>query len=244
MPNRGILALKKLLIIFVSFLLVVVALGGCGQKPVEEELPAPAPPAEVSPAPTPPPSPPTPAPTQLTMLSITEGKVFVMRSGTDTWVEARVGMTLEVGDSIKAGPNSSAQITFFEGSTIELDADTVIEVAALDLATDTGSTTILIRQEMGKTVSRVEKLADPASRYEVETPAGVAAVRGSTVVVYVGEDGTTFICNIRGYILAIAQGVELPIPVGVCAVITPGQIPKLKGALGGGAAEPRGGYGG
>ena len=245
MLSGGVLLFKKLLIISVSVFLVVVALGGCGQKPAEEELPAPAPPAEVSPAPSPAPSPPppTPTPTQLTVLSITEGKVFVMRAGTDAWVEAQVGMTLEVGDKIKAGSSSSAEITFFEGSTIELDSDTVIEVAELDLAADTGSTTILIKQEIGKTVSRVEKLADPASRYEIETPAGVAAVRGSRVITYVGPDGTTYICNIRGYILAIALGVELLIPEGVCAIIIPGQIPKFKTATGGGAAEPRGGYG-
>jgi len=37
----------------------------------------------------------------LTILSITEGDVFVMKAGTDDWIEATVEMSLEVGDTIK-----------------------------------------------------------------------------------------------------------------------------------------------
>ncbi len=218
------------------------------KQPAAEDLPAPIPAPQPAPIPSPQPSPPPSIhiPTQLTVLSMTDGNVFVMKSGTDTWMEAQVGMTLEIGDTIKADDNSSAEITFFEGSTIGLEAGTEIAVAALDLAKDTGTTTILLKQEIGKTISRVTKLADSASRYEVETPAVVAAVRGSNMVVYVGEDGTTFICNIRGLIWAIAQGVELQIPEGVCGFTIPGHAPQLQSPPdgGGGGSVPRTGYGG
>ena len=63
-----------------------------------------------------------------------------MKAGTDTLVEAEVGMTVEEGDIIKAGDDSRAEITFFEGSTIELEAGTHINVVDLDIAKDTGST--------------------------------------------------------------------------------------------------------
>jgi len=163
----------------------------------------------------------------LTILSITEGNVSVMKAGTGNWIEAQVGMSLEVGDSIKTGNSSSAEITFFDGSTIELQAGTEIEIASLDISTDTGSTTITLEQTIGNTISRVTKILDPASRYEVETPTGVVAVRGSATQVYVIEDGTTWAINLEGDIWAVAQGVEIQIPEGRQCIVRPGQPPEL-----------------
>jgi uncharacterized repeat protein (TIGR01451 family) len=162
----------------------------------------------------------------LTILSMTEGSVLVMKAGADTWVEALVGMSLELGDAVKSGDGSSAEITFFDGSTIELDAGTQVEVASLNI-TGTGSTTIGLKQVIGTTLSRVTQLVDTSSSYEVETPAGVAAVRGSVMLVYVIEDGTTWITNQEGHMWGIAQGVELQIPVRRTCIIIPGQPPKL-----------------
>lgn len=167
------------------------------------------------------------APSTLTTLSITGGSVSVMKAGTSSWIEAQVGMSLGPGDSVKTGDNSSAKITFFDGSTIELQAGTVIGIASLNISRDTGSTTITLEQTIGNTISRVTKLVDPASRYEVETPTGVVAVRGSAMQVYVTEDGTTWITNLEGDIRAVAQSVELQIPEGRQCIIGPGQPPEL-----------------
>jgi uncharacterized repeat protein (TIGR01451 family) len=148
------------------------------------------------------------------MLSITEGDVFIMKSGTDSWLEAQVGMSLESGDTIKAGDDSRAVITFFEGSTIELEAGAEISVTELSTALDTGSTTISLKQEIGKTISRVEKLADPASRYEVETPGAVAVARGTIMHVHVDlQGGTTVGCE-AGNVTATAENVTVHVSVG------------------------------
>ena len=189
---------KRLLSILVLSILVASTLVGCGSSP-----------------------------STLTVFSIAEGDVFVMKAGTDSWTEAEVGMSLEVGDSVKTGDTSSAEITFFDGSTIELEAGTEIEIASLDISTDTGSTTITLEQTIGNTISRVTKILDPASRYEVETPTGVVAVRGSAVQVYVTEDGTTWAINLEGDIRAVAQGVELQIPEGRQCIVRPDQPPEL-----------------
>ena len=167
------------------------------------------------------------APSTLTILSITEGNVSVMKADTGSWIEAQVGMSLKPGDSVKTGDNSSADITFFDGSTIELQAGTEIEIASLDISGDSGSTNITLEQAIGNTISRVTKIVDPASRYEVETPVGAAAVRGSAMQVYVMEDGTTWITNLEGDIWAVAQSVQVQIPEGRQCIIGPGQPPEL-----------------
>ena len=231
---------KRLLIIVLSILVpsIIVAsiLVHQGQEPSDggvAEVPTDTTPSP-SDTPTPEPTVPPSTPSTLTMLSITEGNIFVMKVGTDSWIEAQVGMSLEIGDIVKSGTNSSAEITFFDGSTIELQAGTEIEVASLDISTDTGSTTISLKQAIGDTISRVTKLVDPASRYEIETPAGVAVVRGSVMVVSVTETGTTWITNNKGNMWGIAQGVELKIPEWRTCIIIPGQPPRLIWLGGGG----------
>jgi hypothetical protein len=175
----------------------------------------------------------SPCPSTLTILSITEGEVFVMKEGTSDWTEAEVEMKLEVGDIIKTGGNSSAEITFFDGSTMELGVGTQIEILSLDLACDTGVTTITLEQIIGDTISRVTGILDPASSYEVETPSGVVGVRGSAVRIQVFrdnlyyEDGTTLATNLGGNVYTIAKGVKLPVPEGERCIMIPGQEPNL-----------------
>jgi len=162
----------------------------------------------------------------LTVLSITEGEVFVMKAGTDDWTEATVEMSLRVGDTIKTGDDSGAEIVFFDGSTIELEAGTQIEITALGSSPDTGTRTITLVQTMGTTISRVTKLLDPASTYAIETPSGVAAVRGSIMIVRIVfddpdyEDGTVLMTNVEGHIYYIGQGEELQLPEGAQVIAT------------------------
>ena len=211
---------KKWLSILILSILVASTLGGC--------TPASSTPSTFS---------------TLTILSITKGNVFVMKAGTDSWIEAEVGMSLEAGDAIKTDDFSSAEITFFDGSTIELQAGTEVEVVSLDISTDTGSTTITLEQTIGTTISRVTKLLDPASRYEVETPTGVAAVRGSSMLVEVFADGSTSVTNIAGEIWFTYDGGELQIPVGGVCIIKFGELPRLilwgglEGGIGGGSND-------
>ncbi|MFC2063065.1 hypothetical protein ACFLS8_03895 [Chloroflexota bacterium] len=169
----------------------------------------------------------TPSATQLTMLSITQGTVLLMKEGTDTWIEAQVGMSLEPSDRIKTGDDSNALITFFEGNTIELLPGTQIEINSLDFVEATGSFAITLQQEIGKTVSRITRLTDTASSYNVVTTAGVAAVLGSAMLVEVNINGVTWVSNLHGGISASAQGVGLQIPEGMTGKIIPGEPPIL-----------------
>lgn len=165
--------------------------------------------------------PPTP-----TILSITGGTVYIMHAGSNDWVLAEAGITLQPGDKIRTTDDGNAEITFFEGSTIELFASTEIGISELSV-TGKGSTIINLTQQLGKTVSRVQKLTDQESEYEIETPAAVAAVRGSVMVVTVLQDGTTIVENQGGDIRVFAQGKEVIVPVGMKVTIIPGQPPGI-----------------
>jgi hypothetical protein len=132
-------------------------------------------------------------------------------------------MTLDIGDRLKTGAGSKARITFFEGSTIELEGDTSISLLELGINADQ-STAVKVKQEVGKTLSQAKKLLDTRDRYEVETPAAVAAVRGSTMYVEVALDGRTFVGNVEGKIVVIAQGIETKLLPDTHTNIIPGQL--------------------
>ena len=197
---------RVLISILLAMLLMTTVSCTCGQSPGTGEI--------------------NPAPTELTILSIAEGQVLVMKAGTDSWTEAEVNTTVELGDILKAGDDSRAVITFFEGSTIELEAGTEVEVVELGIAEETGSTIIRLKQSIGNTVSRVTKLADVHSTYEIETPTAVAAVRGSIMFVGVREDGTTAVGNGEGSVSVSAQSQEVTLPEGTYSTVEPGQPPS------------------
>jgi VCBS repeat-containing protein len=168
----------------------------------------------------------SPTPATLTTLSAIDGDVWVMEARTDSWTEGEVGISLEDGDGVKTGDDSSAEITFFDGSTIELQPSTEVEIASLDIAVS-GSTTVSLEQTIGATISRVTNIIDPASSYEIETATGAAAVRGSIMVVCVTEEGTVWVANQKGNISTTAQGVELQVPEKRKCILKPLVPPEL-----------------
>jgi hypothetical protein len=113
-------------------------------------------------------------------------------------------------------------VTFFDGSTLELKSDTQVEIQELIQGK---TTSIRLQQVIGETISRVKKLVDPASRYEIETPAAVAGARGTIMLVTVAENGMTIVGNEEGLISVTAQGKEVLISEGEHSTILPGQPP-------------------
>jgi hypothetical protein len=160
-----------------------------------------------------------------TVLSITGGNVFIMKPGSNQWVKAEEGTNLEVDYKLKTEVSSQATVSFFDGSTIELEGETEITLSQLGFDEDSSRVNIHLRQELGQTISRIKKLADSESRYEVETPAAVAAVRGTIMLVKVNPDGSTVVGNIEGLVSVIAQGVEAKVTQGSHVVVIPGQVP-------------------
>ena len=163
---------------------------------------------------------------QLSTLTDIRGTVTVQLTGSTAWSEAKIGMNLKAGDLIKTGANSLALITFFEGSTIELQSNTEVNIEELSVAAETDSTTISLGQTIGTTKNRVEKLVDPASHYEIATPVGLGVVRGTEFTAEVFHNGTSILTTFDGTLWAIAQGVEVAIGARQYCVIYPGKPPS------------------
>jgi hypothetical protein len=122
------------------------------------------------------------------------GDVQVKQQGAGAWIAVTNGLKIGTGDSLKTGSDGYVLITFFDGSVMEVEADSEISIEKLSKASG-GSTTVRISQALGNTLNRVENLIDSSSTYEVDTLAGSAVVRGTTFRNEVErEDGITHTC--------------------------------------------------
>ena len=157
-----------------------------------------------------------------TIITQIDGNVQIKKAGTQNWQQAEIGTMLFENDSVKTNVNSKATITFFDGSIITLNPETQVEIKEL---VKEGTTSIRLKQELGTTLNKIEKLVDAASRYEIETPAAIAGVRGSQMRVTVAADGMTTVQNIEGKIFVTARDKEIIIPEGGTSIIIPGEPP-------------------
>ena len=217
--------MKHALIVTILIISLALALWGCSCTPTQPEIPSETP-SELSPDETPSETPSTPTSTvssQTGILTEISGKVTVLTAGSTNWTEAEIGMQLEAGDRIKTEADSSALITFFEGSTTELQPNTEMAIEELSIAVETGATTVSLEQSLGKTKSRVAKLIDPGSRYEVTTPSGSAVVRGTEYEVEVFSDGSAIVRVYKGSVRAEREGKQEIVNAGYQISFIPGE---------------------
>ena len=119
-------------------------------------------------------------------ITVVDGPVLMSHGGAD-FTAAREGDVLAVGDTIRTGPGGAAEITYFEGSSVRLEAETEIVIESLRSEAD-GGTVIGVMQTLGRTWHVVTKLITGSSRYEVRTPSSTASVRGTIFAVDVRVD--------------------------------------------------------
>jgi hypothetical protein len=136
-------------------------------------------------------------------LTVLRGTSAVLRSDGTPVTPAPNGMTLAAGDQVATVGRSSALVTFFEGSELELGADTTIVIR--DLSQEGQVNTIGIQSVVGTTISRVVALTNSGSSYKIESGGTVALVRGTVFAHHVDPDGDITV--------AVGQGVvDYPAP--------------------------------
>ncbi len=173
---------------------------------------------------------PTPALASQSTLNILSGTVEIQDPGEDKSQRGNDGDVLDAGTRVKTGSDSHALLTFFEGSTIKLEPDTIVEIQKVEL-TDGKPTTIVLTQWLGRTWSRVVKMTDPGSHYRIETPSATAIVRGTLFSTEVEEAGGTRVATTEGLVSVIAQGEEVYLPANLQTHIETGAVPSLPETL-------------
>ena len=164
---------------------------------------------------------------QTATLTDVSGVVQVMPTGTGAWQLAEPGSRITPGDSIRTGASSAVTLAFFDGSATTLDAETEVTVSQLFSRRDEHDKIIILHQWVGRTRNRVQRLLDPASRFEIETPTAVTAVRGTEFTVEVMPNGATRVAVDEGLVEVAARGTTVELESGEATTVQPDLPPAM-----------------
>ena len=129
-----------------------------------------------------------PAPAQVRQeqakLTNVVGQVEVLRRGTAAWQPAKAGMTLSVGDEIRAAQDSGAEIVMVDGSIVMLFAQSRLQVRQLTTEAATQTRTSWFHLAVGFVryiVSQpaVTLVRTRQNQFTISTPTAVMAARGT-----------------------------------------------------------------
>jgi hypothetical protein len=140
---------------------------------------------------------------------------------------AKVGDRLQaIGDGITTAQQSTAALEVDTGvGLINVAENTKLVVQLLAMAPDNGRITHL-SVPYGQVRLRLRRFTHPGSRLELQTPAGVSAVRGTEFGVSVQPNGKTGLATLSGAVDTTAQGQTVAVPGGFQNFTLPGEAPS------------------
>ena len=165
-----------------------------------------------------------------TILSILDGSASVAR-GTAAFAPAADGDIVAAGDRVQTAVQSHAMVTFFDGSTLEIEPATTVQIEEAE-AVGGGAIAIRISQTLGRTWASVQKLTRVDSKFEVRTPSLTAAVRGTGFITEVLADGTSTVQTADGSVAVTAQGQTVIVGAGQTTTAQPNAPPSAPVAIG------------
>ncbi len=127
-----------------------------------------------------------------------EGDVAVKKAGEEMWRPASLDMLLEAGDRIMSWSTGSAVIETENGNEIEIYPRT--EFLIEEMGYDETEKKSKFKVFLGKALFTVQKTFSLKHKFQVETPAAVAAVRGTKFYIYTMEDGTVSVKVLEGVV--------------------------------------------
>ncbi len=166
-------------------------------------------------------------------LILVQGDVAVRRGGTEHWEKAQPEQKLHEGDTVSTGPDSRCAILCTDESQIKLNEKTMLILKNVAPSP---------RLKPGE-IKPTAPAEPPASRYEVpqgeiwlrnkrerfrfelETPAVTATIRGTEINIQVRPDGATRVVLLEGSICLVNVYGEICLRPGEEGFVLPGQAP-------------------
>ncbi len=124
-------------------------------------------------------------------LTAVSGEAIVIRNNSDARVKAAVGMFLWRNDSIQTASQSNVTLNFADGSEVLVQAEAEMVIGKLMRYGTTGMAETNLLLESGRTHNKVIPASGPGSRFEINTPSAIAAVRGTEYRIGSNPDGSS-----------------------------------------------------
>lgn len=122
-------------------------------------------------------------------ISAVEGQVEIIRAEGGGTQAASAGALLKLGDAVKTGADSSVAITFADGTLLTLYSNGEMRFNHLSAHGETGMVDSRLHLIDGRLDTKVTPAVGPGSRFEIETPSAISAVRGTVYRAAVTDEG-------------------------------------------------------
>lgn len=117
-----------------------------------------------------------------------QGRVEIAKGSSASNAVSPLKQSLQTGDRVSIGPDSSATIEFQDGSRALLLSDTTLGITDLSTRVGPETTNTILKLDAGRLETRVTPLRKRASKYEVRTPIVNMGVRGTDFRVAIADD--------------------------------------------------------
>ncbi len=124
------------------------------------------------------------------------GEVQVQKAMKNDWGKAIFNQTLLSGQKVKTQEESRAEIGFADGSIIRIDSNSKLDIVDAKKEKN-GAQTATAKVWSGKVWANVNKMSKK-TKFQLESPTAVAAVRGTVYRMAVSDDKTTKIAVYSG----------------------------------------------
>jgi hypothetical protein len=135
------------------------------------------------------------------------GTVEFAPPGSSSFSALKKGQELEVGSTIRTGSDGTADIVTTPGSAIQVGNDSNLRLNALAFAKSGGAVSqreAHIQLNKGVVSALIDPSTPKITDFQVQTPEGAAAARGTFYAVMVSH-GKTYVSVERGKVGAIAE---------------------------------------
>lgn len=158
-------------------------------------------------------------------IRLLQGAARVVRA-TGEELPATTGIELRSGDRLLVDDNSNATVRFADGSELLVLDGSEILFDSLSAYGETGMVDTRIRLQGGQVDTRVKPARGGGSRYEIITPAAVAAVRGTDFRVSAEADRPVARSEVlEGAVVVSGEGEQRQVPEGFGVLAKAGEPP-------------------
>lgn len=159
-------------------------------------------------------------------LVVLKGQAIVVQEGgllaaAEKIVTPSQAVLVWAGDEIRVARDAAAQVRLLDGSTVDLDQNTEIQIT--ELQTNPESYRVQLHLLAGKLLNRVERVLGSGDTFDITTPSSTASVRGTVFTVAVVAPDVTYIACREGTVAVQMGTATALVPAGTELTATVGQ---------------------
>lgn len=167
------------------------------------------------------------------------GQVSIKAGGTGKWEPARLNQVLAAGDAIQTGPASGAAILCLDESQMKLNENTSLELRQVaasprlrlgDVIPAAAAQTVASMYKVNQGEVWLRNKHDKF-RFEMETPAVTASIRGTEFNLRVGADGVSVLTMLEGMVNFANPFGAVTLAAGEEGLARPGHAPTKRVVL-------------